>query len=88
MSGLVNKGLTVAEVNPEGALGGPLGLVRDGDIIRVDVDARRIDLDVPDGVVTARRADLPALAAPTGCGWLSVYARSVRPLNQGTTLGG
>jgi dihydroxy-acid dehydratase len=88
MSGLVNKGITVAEVNPEGALGGPLGLVHDGDIISVDIDARTIDLDVPDDVLEARRADLPAHAAPTGCGWLSVYARSVRPLNQGATLGG
>jgi dihydroxy-acid dehydratase len=87
MSGLVNKGLTVGEVSPEGALGGPLGLVRDGDTIRVDVDARRIDLDVPDEVVAERRAHLPALAPPTGCGWLSVYARSVRPLTEGATLG-
>jgi len=88
MSGLVNRGLTVAEVNPEGALGGPLGLVRDGDVISVDVDARTIDLDVPQDVLARRRADLPALGAPTGCGWLSVYARSVRSLGQGATLGG
>jgi dihydroxy-acid dehydratase len=88
MSGLVNRGLTVAEVSPEGALGGPLGLVRDGDVISVDVDARTIDLDVADEVVAERRARLPALAAPTGCGWLSIYARSVRPLTEGATLGG
>jgi dihydroxy-acid dehydratase len=88
MSGLVNNGLTVAEVNPEGALGGPLGLVHDGDIISVDIDARTIDLDVPDDVLATRRAALAVHAAPTGCGWLSVYARSVRPLNEGATLGG
>jgi len=88
MSGLVNRGLTVAEVNPEGALGGPLGLVRDGDVISVDVDACTIDLDVPEDVLARRRADLPALGAPAGCGWLSVYARSVRSLGEGATLGG
>jgi dihydroxy-acid dehydratase len=88
MSGLVNKGLTVAEVSPEGAVGGPLGLVRDGDIISVDVDARRIDLDVAEDVLAERRAQLPPVAAPGGCGWLSVYARSVRPLASGATLGG
>jgi dihydroxy-acid dehydratase len=88
MSGLVNRGLTVAEVSPEGAVGGPLGLVRDGDVISVDVDARMINLDVADEVLAERRALLPALAAPTGCGWLSVYARSVRSLTQGATLGG
>ena len=48
MSGLVNKGLVVAEVSPEGALGGPIGLVRDGDVISVDVDARTLDLQVPE----------------------------------------
>ena len=88
MSGLVNKGITVAEVCPEGSLGGPLGLVRDGDIISVDVDARTIDLDVADEVLAERQAHLPALPAPTGCGWLSVYARTVRPLSEGATLGG
>jgi dihydroxy-acid dehydratase len=74
-------------VSPEGAVGGPLGLVRDGDTIRVDVDARTIDLDVAAEVLAQRRASLPALTAPTGCGWLAVYARSVRPIRAGATLG-
>jgi len=88
MSGLVNRGLTVAEVSPEGALGGPLGLVRDSDVIRVDVDARSIDLDVDADTLAQRRAELPPLTAPAGCGWLSVYARTVRPLTEGATLAG
>jgi dihydroxy-acid dehydratase len=88
MSGLVNKGLVVAEVSPEGAVGGPLGLVEDGDVISVDVDARTIELEVPETELAERRALLPAPAPPAGCGWLSVYARSVRPLGQGATLGG
>jgi dihydroxy-acid dehydratase len=88
MSGLVNGGLVVAEVSPEGAVGGPLGLVRDGDEIAIDVDARTIDLDVPEAELAERRAALPAPAVPSGCGWLAVYARTVRPLGQGATLGG
>jgi dihydroxy-acid dehydratase len=88
MSGLVNKGISVAEVSPEGALGGPLGLVRDGDMISVDVDARTIDLEVPEGELAQRRAQLAPLIPSAGCGWLSVYARSVRPLRHGATLGG
>ncbi|MGN9786029.1 dihydroxy-acid dehydratase [Nonomuraea sp. ZG12] len=87
MSGLVNKGLVVAEVSPEGAVGGPLGLVRDGDVISVDVDTRTIDLEVPEAELAERRAAFPALAAPAGCSWLSVYARTVSPLAQGATLG-
>jgi hypothetical protein len=34
-----------------------------------------------------RRAELPPLGTPAGCGWLSVYARTVAPLGQGATLG-
>jgi dihydroxy-acid dehydratase len=88
MSGLVNGGLVIAEVSPEGAAGGPLGLVRDGDLISIDVNARTVDLEVEAGELAARLAALPPLAAPTGCGWLSVYARTVAPLGSGATLGG
>jgi dihydroxy-acid dehydratase len=87
MSGLVNGGLVVAEVSPEGAAGGPLGLVRDGDMISIDVDARTLDLEVSPAELDARRAELPPLRAPSGCGWLSVYARTVAPLGAGATLG-
>ncbi len=87
MSGLVNKGISVAEVSPEGAAGGPLGLVRDGDIISVDVQTRRLDLEVPPEELERRRAQLPPVQAPAGCGWLSVYARTVSPLGRGATLG-
>jgi dihydroxy-acid dehydratase len=87
MSGLVNGGLVIAEVSPEGAAGGPLGLVRDGDLISIDVNARTVDLEVEPAELASRRAALPPLAAPTGCGWLSVYARSVGPLGTGATLG-
>ena len=87
MSGLVNGGLVVAEVSPEGASGGPLGLVRDGDMISIDVNARTLDLEVPPAELDARRAAVPPLRAPSGCGWLSVYARTVAPLGAGATLG-
>ena len=45
------------------AAGGPLGLVRDGDMISIDVNARRIDLEVDAGELDRRRAELPPLAA-------------------------
>ena len=87
MSGLVNGGLVVAEVSPEGAAGGLLGLVRDGDMISIDVSTRTVDLEVPPEELDVRRAELPPLRAPAGCGWLSVYARTVAPLGAGATLG-
>src|SRR5512146_1844186 len=88
LSGLVNKGIVVGEVSPEAAAGGPLGLVRDGDTIRIDVPARTADLEVPDDELALRRAALAAdpPERPVEVGWLSVYQRLVRPLPEGAVL--
>jgi dihydroxy-acid dehydratase len=88
LSGLVNKGIVVGEISPEAAAGGPLGLVRDGDMIRVDVLGRTADLDVPDEELAARRAELDAHPREKAreIGWLSVYQRLVRPLPEGAVL--
>ncbi len=88
LSGLVNKGIVVGEISPEAAAGGPLGLVRDGDPIRIDVLGRTADLDVPADDLAARRAELAARppARPAEVGWLSVYQRLVRPLPEGAVL--
>ena len=86
LSGLVNKGIVVGEVSPEAAAGGPLALVRDGDIIRIDVPARTADLDVPAGELARRKAALQIRPDPEEVGWLSVYQRLVRPLPEGAVL--
>jgi dihydroxy-acid dehydratase len=95
LSGLVNKGIVVGEVSPEAAVrgdgeagGGPLGLVRDGDTIRIDVLARTADLDVPADELAARTAARAANppVRPAEVGWLSVYQRLVRPLPEGAVL--
>ena len=86
LSGLCNKGLTIAEVSPESAVGGPLALVEDGDRIAIDVDARTIDLEVPEAALAARRARRgdPALTKSTG--YLSIYQRVVQPMSTGAVL--
>ena len=88
LSGLVNKGIVVGEISPEAAAGGPLGLVRDGDLIRIDVLGRTADLDVSADELAARKAELAARppARPAEVGWLSVYQRLVRPLPEGAVL--
>jgi dihydroxy-acid dehydratase len=91
LSGLVNKGIVVGEVSPEAARGGPLALVRDGDLIRIDVPARTADLDVPAAELDRRRA-APVTPEesdprPPERGWLSIYQRLVRPLPEGAVLG-
>jgi len=86
LSGLVNKGIVVGEVSPEAARGGPLALVRDGDMIRIDVPGRTADLDVAASELAQRRADLPPPPPSQERGWLSAYARLVRPLPEGAVL--
>jgi len=86
LSGLVNKGIVVGEVSPEAAAGGPLALVRDGDMIRIDVPGRTADLDVPADELERRRAELRSAPPSTEVGWLSVYQRLVRPLPEGAVL--
>ena len=88
LSGLVNKGIVVGEVSPEAAAGGPLGLVANGDVISIDVPARKADLEVPPEELAARKAALLASppTRPVEVGWLSVYQRLVRPLPEGAVL--
>lgn len=86
LSGLCNKGLTVAEVSPESGVGGPLSLVENGDVVSVDIETARLDLQVPEDVLAARRASLgPPRVAPAH-GYLSIYRRSVQPMSTGAVL--
>ena len=59
-------GTIVLHISPESAVGGPLGLVRDGDQIRLDTAGRRLDLLVDDKVLAERRKAMPA--PPSGDG--------------------
>jgi dihydroxy-acid dehydratase len=78
LSGLVNKGIVVGEVSPEGALPGPLGVVADGDRIAIDLAERRVDLLVDAAELARRHREREAHRVPEGSGWLEVFARSVR----------
>ena len=86
LSGLVCKGLVVAEVSPEAAAGGPLALVQDGDRIVIDLDLRRCDLLVDDAELERRRAQWQAPAPAFDRGWLQIYRRNVGPLSEGAVL--
>jgi dihydroxy-acid dehydratase len=86
LSGLCNKGLTVAEVSPEAAVGGPLSLVQNGDQIVIDVDRRTLDLLVGEEELAQRRARLGAPVLPVSSGYLSIYQRTVQPMSTGAVL--
>lgn len=86
LSGLVCKGLVVAEVAPEAALGGPLALVEDGDTVTIDLDTRRVDLEVSAEVLEQRRTRWQPPAPTFDRGWLQIYRRNVGPLSKGAVL--
>jgi dihydroxy-acid dehydratase len=86
LSGLVNKGLVLGEVAPESATGGPLGLVKNGDIISIDVEKKSVTLDVPESELADRRSRFQAPPPKDDSGWLSIYRRTVRPLAKGAVL--
>jgi dihydroxy-acid dehydratase len=82
MSG-TSYGACVLHVSPEAHVGGPLALVRTGDIVKVDVAARRIDMQVSDAELADRRSVLPA-APPRferGYGWM--FSRHIKQAHEG-----
>lgn len=86
LSGLVCKGLVVAEVAPEAALGGPLGLVRDGDLVTIDLDERLLAVDLTDAELQQRRDTWQPPPPQHDRGWLQQYRRMVGPLPQGAVM--
>ncbi|MGH8031809.1 MAG: dihydroxy-acid dehydratase [Luteimonas sp.] len=86
LSGL-NSGITIGQVMPEAAEGGPLAAVVDGDAITIDLNERTIALDIPETELRHRLANLPARPATTEKGWLAMYQQLVQPLSKGAVLG-
>jgi dihydroxy-acid dehydratase len=86
LSGLCLKGLTVAEVSPESAIGGPLSLVQNGDRITIDVDAKLLDLDISESELSLRRGRTGEPTLPKSTGYLSLYQRNVQPMSTGAVL--
>jgi dihydroxy-acid dehydratase len=73
----------VLHVVPEAADGGPLAIVRTGDTIVLDVDARRLDLEIDDAEFAARMAALPANGLNGARGYEQIYHRHVLQADDG-----
>jgi dihydroxy-acid dehydratase len=77
------RGLCIGYVGPEAALGGPIALVRDGDIIRIDAAQGVLELELGTEELAARQARWTPRAAARLAGVLEKYAIVVRPARQG-----
>ena len=76
-------GLCIGHIAPEAAVGGPIGLVEDGDIIRVDIANRTIDLDVTEDELAKRRENWQPIPPKFTTGVLGKYAQLVQSAAQG-----
>ncbi len=79
-------GTVVLHVAPEAAAGGPLALVRDGDMIELDVPARRLHLEVSDEELAARRAEWVAPEPQMAGGYQRLYFDHVLQADRGADL--
>jgi L-arabonate dehydrase len=79
-------GTVLLHTAPEAAAGGPLALVRNGDTIEVDVDARRVWLHVTDDELARRRAQWSPPPPHATRGWVKLYCETVQQADQGVDL--
>jgi len=77
------RGFCIGHVGPEAAEGGPIALVENGDMIRIDAEAGTIDLDVAEGVLVERRKAWKPRLSDYGSGALWRYAQNVGPAYKG-----
>lgn len=85
MSGTA-AGTVVLHVSPESAIGGTLALVKDGDIIELDVEQRRLHLDVSDEELKKRRAEWEAPKPMADRGYVKLYIDHVQQAHLGADL--
>ncbi len=77
------RGLCVGHVGPEAACGGPIGLLRDGDIIKIDAQAGTLDVMLSEEELAARRAAWAPAEPRYASGALAKYAAQVGPARHG-----
>jgi L-arabonate dehydrase len=79
-------GTVVLHCAPEAAVGGPLALVQNGDLISLDVPNRSLSLQVSDEELERRRAAFKPVAAAASRGYVKLYVEHVLQANEGADL--
>ncbi len=81
-----SRGLCIGHVSPEGASGGPIGLLKTGDPVKIDLPAKRMDVMISDAELEARRQEWKAPVPRVEEGYLARYARSVASAAKGAIV--
>ena len=81
-----SRGASIGHVSPEAAVGGPIALVEEGDIIKINIPENKLELDVSDEELEARRAKWQPREPKVTTGYLARYAKMVTSGNRGAIL--
>lgn len=81
-----SRGASIGHVCPEAASGGNIGLIKEGDIIDIDIPNASINVRVSDETLSERRAEYVAPEPKVKSGWLVRYARNVSGANLGAIM--
>lgn len=79
-------GAAIGHISPEAMQGGPIGLIKDGDIIEIDIPARKLNVQLTDGELEQRRAEWTPPEPKITHGYLARYARSVTSGSRGAVV--
>ena len=78
--------MSIGHVSPEAAARGPIAAVRDGDMIRIDLDERSLDLELSAEEIAGRLAALPPFRMEIESRWLRRYSRLVSSASTGAVF--
>ncbi len=81
-----SRGASIGHVSPEAAEGGAIGLIREGDIIEIDIMGHALNVRVSDAELEQRRKEYKAPAPRVTSGWLARYAEMVSSASSGAVL--
>ncbi|MCR5742356.1 MAG: dihydroxy-acid dehydratase [Lachnospiraceae bacterium] len=81
-----SRGASIGHVSPEAAVGGPIALIEEGDIIDIDIEANTLNVRLSDEELAARRAKWQPREPKVTTGYLARYAKMVTSANRGAIL--
>ena len=81
------RGACIGHVSPEAAEGGLIGLLRDGDVIRIDINHQRLDADLTPQEIESRRAQQKPFEPRINTGYLARYSKVVQNAGTGAIMG-
>ncbi|MDD4121703.1 MAG: dihydroxy-acid dehydratase, partial [Eubacteriales bacterium] len=81
-----SRGASIGHVSPEAMSGGLIGLLKNGDIINIDIPGRKLSVSLSDEEIAARRSDYIKPEPKVKSGYLARYAKLVTSANTGAVL--